>query len=240
MGHGRFFRGDSTQLQMLTAYADFIYNKLGITKAAIYYVQSDWGVAVYDEFIGQFGKYGGEVVHSDMFALETKDFNASLARFAQIQDQYELFFLAGHITEASLIVNQMRRLGITKPLITNNSLQMQQYLDIVGENAEGQMLLSYFAESGNTERFEAFRQKFEQKTGNKVDTHAFNTTDLIQVMFEAMRHSGNDRDRFVEEMHKIKDFEGLQTKITMLSNGDMDKPFTPVIVKDGKFVVLSK
>ena len=240
MGEGRFFRGDSTQVQMMTAYADFLVNKMGVTKVAMYYVQSDWGVAVYDSFIEEFGKLGGKVVYSDMFPLGTKDFTPSLSKFKEHDSEYEVFFLAGHITEASLIVNQMRKLGIDKPLITNNSLQMQEYLDIVGENAEGQILLGYFAETGNTDRFEEFRKNFEERFGTKVDTHAFNTTDLILVMFEALRNSGADREKFVEEMHKIKDFQGLQTKITMLENGDMDKPFTPVVVKDGKFVVWTK
>ena len=59
-------------------------------------------------------------------------------------------------------------------------------------------------------------------------------------MFEALRHSGNDREKFVAEMHKIKDFQGLQTKISILENGDMEKPFTPIVVKDGKWTVWEK
>ena len=38
---------------------------------------------------------------------------------------------------------------------------MKEYLDIVGENAEGQIILSYFADEGNTERFEQFRAAYE-------------------------------------------------------------------------------
>lgn len=239
MGEGRFFRGDSTQAQMMEAYSDFIYNDLGVKKIAAYYVQSDWGVAVYEQLEKYYTKLGGEIVYSDLFPPETKDFSASLAKFKD--KDFELFFMGAMITEGSLIVNQMRKLGIKQPLLTNNSLMMKEYLDIVGENAEGQMILSYFADKGNTEKFEKFRTAYEAKyPGKFVDTHAFNTYDLVSVMFEAIRHSGNDRQKFVEEMHKIKDFQGLQTKISMLDNGDMDKPFTPIVVKDGKWVVWEK
>lgn len=239
LGQGYFFRGDSTQAQMMEAYSKFMYNELGVRKIAAYYVQNDWGVAVYEQLEKFFTELGGEIVYSDLFPENTKDFSAPLAKFKD--KDFELFFMAAMITEGSLIVNQMRKLGIDQPLITNNSLMMKEYLDIVGENAEGQIILSYFADEGNTERFEQFRAAYEGKyPGKTVDTHAFNTYDLMSVIFEALRHSGNDREKFVEEMHKIKDFQGLQTKITMLENGDMDKPFTPIVVKNGKWVVWEK
>ncbi len=239
LGEGYFFRGDSTQEQMMEAYSNFMYNDLGVRKIAAYYVQSDWGIAVYEQLERFFTALGGEIVYADLFPLETKDFSAPLAKFKD--KDFELFFLASMITEGSLIVNQMRKLGIDQPLLTNNSLMMKEYLDIVGDNAEGQMLLSYFADEGNTEKFEKFRAAYESKyPGKSVDTHAFNTYDLISVMFEALRHSGNDREKFVAEMHKIKDFQGLQTKISILENGDMEKPFTPIVVKDGKLTVWEK
>ncbi|HHX24694.1 MAG: ABC transporter substrate-binding protein [Tepidanaerobacteraceae bacterium] len=239
LGEGYFFRGDSTQEQMMEAYSNFMYNDLGVRKIAAYYVQSDWGIAVYEQLERFFTALGGEIVYADLFPLETKDFSAPLAKFKD--KDFELFFLASMITEGSLIVNQMRKLGIDQPLLTNNSLMMKEYLDIVGDNAEGQMLLSYFADEGNTEKFEKFRAAYESKyPGKSVDTHAFNTYDLISVMFEALRHSGNDREKFVAEMHKIKDFQGLQTKISILENGDMEKPFTPIVVKDGKWTVWEK
>ena len=98
-------------------------------------------------------------------------------------------------------------------------------------------MLSFFAQSGNTEKFETWRKEYEARYKTKVDTHAFNTTDLIHVMFEALKASGPDRAKFTQAMHNIKDFQGLQTKISILDNGDMKKPFTPVIVKNGIFEV---
>ena len=140
LGEGYFFRGDSTQEQMMEAYSNFMYNDLGVRKIAAYYVQSDWGIAVYEQLERFFTALGGEIVYADLFPLETKDFSAPLAKFKD--KDFELFFLASMITEGSLIVNQMRKLGIDQLLLTNNSLMMKEYLDIVGDNAEGQMLLS--------------------------------------------------------------------------------------------------
>ena len=148
--------------------------------------------------------------------------------------------LVAHLNEASLLVNQIRKLGIDKQILSNNSLQDQVYVDNVGENCEGQILLSYFGASGNTPEFEAWKEAYESKYGEPIDSHAFNSTDLIQVMFEAMRHSGNDREKFVEEMHKIKDFQGLTAKITMEENGDMNKPFSAFEIVNGEFVAWQK
>ena len=134
----------------------------------------------------------------------------------------------------------MRALGIDKTILSNNSLQDQVYVDNVGENCEGQILLSYFGASGNPETFETWKEAYETRFNEPVDSHAFNTIDLIRVMFEAMKTSGNDRDAFVEAMHNVKDFDGLTTKITMEENGDMTKPFDAFVIENGEFVKWTK
>lgn len=240
MGEGRFFRGDSTTRQMCTYFADFIINDMALTKVAMYYEQTDWGQGMYDEFAAAFTERGGEIVYYDVFQTDQKDFNASLTKFKEIDADYDLFFLCAHINEASLLVNQMRKLGIEKTILSNNSLQDQVYIDNVGANCEGQILLSYFGASGNTDTFEEWKAAYEAKYEEPVDSHAFNTTDLIRVMFAAMEISGNDREAFVEAMHSIADFDGLTTKITMEENGDMNKPFSAFMVQDGQFVAWNK
>ena len=240
MGEGRFFRGDSTTRQMCTYFADFVIDQMGLTRVAMYYEQSDWGQGMFDEFKAAFEEKGGEIVYNDIFQIDQKDFNASLTKFKEIDDDYDLFFLCAHLNEASLLVNQMRALGIEKTILSNNSLQDQVYIDNVGENCEGQILLSYFGASGNPESFETWKEAYETAYDEPVDSHAFNTTDLIRVMFEAMKTSGNDRDAFVEAMHNVKDFDGLTTKITMEENGDMTKPFDAFVIENGEFVKWTK
>ena len=115
----------------------------------------------------KFTELGGEIVYSDLFPENTKDFSAPLAKFKD--KDFELFFMAAMITEGSLIVNQMRKLGIDQPLITNNSLMMKEYLDIVGENAEGQIILSYFADEGNTEDLNNSVQLMKEISGKTVE-----------------------------------------------------------------------
>jgi branched-chain amino acid transport system substrate-binding protein len=236
MGQGRFFRGDSTTRQMCTYFADFVINKMGLKRVAMYYEQSDWGQGMYNEFVAAFEALGGEVVYNDVFQVDQKDFNASLSKFKEKDADYDLFFLVAHLNEASLLVNQLRKLGIEKTILSNNSLQDQVYLDNVGENAEGQILLSYYGAAGNTDTFEQWKTEYETRFNEKVDSHAFNTTDLIRVMFEAMKTSGDDREAFVAAMHSIKDFQGLTTSITMEENGDMTKPFSAFVVEGGEFV----
>lgn len=240
MGEGKFFRGDSTTRQMCTYFADFVVNQMGVTKVAMYYEQSDWGQGMYDEFVAAFEERGGEVTYNDMFQVDQKDFTASLSKFKEKDAEYDLFFLVAHLNEASLLVNQMRKLGIEKTILSNNSLQDQVYIDNVGENSEGQILLSYYGASGNTETFENWKIEYEARFSEAVDSHAFNTTDLIRVMIEAMKTSGNDREAFVEAMHGIADFEGLTTSITIEENGDMRKPFSAFMVQNGEFVAWSK
>lgn len=236
LGEGRFFRGDATTRQMCTYFADFIIKQMKNTKVAMYYEQSDWGQGMFDEFKAEFQKLGGEIVHQDVFQIDQKDFSASLTRFKEKEDEYELFFLVAHLNEASLLVNQLRKLGIEKTILSNNSLQDQVYVENVGKNGEGQILLSYYGASGNTERFESWKKEYESRYSEPVDSHAFNTTDLFTVMVEAMKKSGNNREKFVEEMHKIADFDGLTTKISMEENGDMNKPLSAFVVKNGEFV----
>ena len=237
MGNGWFFRGDATTRQMCTYFADFIYDKMEITKIGMYYEQSDWGKGMYNEFKKAFEAKGGQIVVEDVFQVEQKDFNASLSKFKAADADYDLFFLVAHVNEASLLVNQMRNLGITKEIVSNNSLQDPTYIKNVGENAEGQIMLSYFGTNGNTESFDAWKTAYETRWDKKVETHSFNCTDLIRVMFEAIKVSGGtSREEFVKAMHQTKDFPGLQTNITIEENGDMRKPFTPFMIKNGEFI----
>jgi branched-chain amino acid transport system substrate-binding protein len=237
MGNGWFFRGDATTRQMTSYFADFVYDKMGIKKVGMYYEQSDWGQGMYDEFKKAFEAKGGQIVIQDVFQVDQKDFNASLSKFKAADANYYLFVLNAHLNEGSLLVNQMRNLGITKEILSNNSLQDPTYIKNVGENSEGQIMLSYFGSHGNSDKFEAWKTAYEARWGKKVETHSFNCTDLIHVMFEAIKNSGGtSREGFVKAMHEIKDFPGLQTNITIEENGDMLKPFTPFMIKGGEFV----
>ena len=120
-------------------------NDLDLKKFAILYaVNSDYSVGLRDFFKEAVAKKGGEIVAEESYAEKSdKDFNGQLTKIKNAMP--DAIFVPGYYTEAGLIANQARRLGIDVPLIGGDGWDSDVLLQSGGKAIEGCYFTNHYA-----------------------------------------------------------------------------------------------
>ena len=238
------FGGALTMVQQQEISAQFITSQLGYTRGILMAPNHENGRVMHENFERFFTQYGGELVAVEFFEEGTRDFRPQLTRLRNLDADF--ITLSGTLADLSVLVNQIRELRIDLPFISGNTLMMPEYLDIVGENAEGHIMLSFFSPAtDNPPAFEAFRSGLAAR-GVNIEAHSFNAADImlmLQVILEEIGDSGaaanttDIRNMIRDAIPGRQGVQGLVLVYDYDASGQMFKPMVPVIVRNGEFVL---
>ncbi|MEL7648922.1 MAG: ABC transporter substrate-binding protein [Sedimentibacter sp.] len=215
-----------------------ILKEEGYNKVSVIYDNSDYGKGVSDVFTKSFTDLGGEVLFNETYlGGQDKDFSLILTKIKN--SDTEVIVLVSYYTEASLIIQQARNLGIKAPFYASDSLYTDDFLTLAGEAAEGTHVVCYFHESDPSEAAQEFVKKFEAKYNKKVDSWSPYVYDAMKVMADAINRAGStDGTAIRDAIAATADFQGA-TGVTNFQGArePVGKDLIILIVKDGKYVV---
>ena len=145
------------------AMAEFIYQKLGYTKAAILYNQDDsYSSGLYDAFKKRWTELGGSISADTSFAKAATDFNAQLTKIAG--SDAEFLFLPIYAEKAAQIIIAANEKNIKLPLLGCDGLDgILNYL--TGNNVklvEGLIYYTPFLASDPSEKVQSFVAKYKK------------------------------------------------------------------------------
>lgn len=215
-----------------------ILKEEGYNKVSVIYDNSDYGKGVSDVFTKSFTDLGGEVLFNETYlGGQDKDFSLILTKIKN--SDTEVIVLVSYYTEASLIIQQARNLGIKAPFYASDSLYTDDFLTLAGEAAEGTHVVCYFHESDPSEAAQEFVKKFEAKYNKKVDSWSPYVYDAMKVMADAINRAGStDGTAIRDAIAATADFQGA-TGVTNFQGArePVGKDLIILIVKDGKYVI---
>ena len=123
--------------------ADYAFNVLGLTSAAVMHDNSDYGLGLAQVFNDHFESLGGEITSFEGIQVGDTDFRAALTQVSV--DAPEIIFFGGYATEAGLITQQMDEVGLSDAyFMSDDGSFSEQYLDAAGAAGEG-ALISFVA-----------------------------------------------------------------------------------------------
>lgn len=233
------FRNTPTQAIETTAYADYVYNELGIRTVAILNVNDDWGNNIASIFTAKFEELGGEVVSAENFIPnQTTDFTPMISK-AKAADP-EAFFPIAYYGDSGNILKQADGLDFDVQIILSSSTLKQELLDLAGPQAEGAFLMNAFSPDINTDRFKEVMAKYEEATGKAGDAFVMQTYDVVMQLAAAIELAGSaDSPAIRDALAGMTDYECLAGTYSMNELGDAVRPLQPIKVIDGKFVNLN-
>jgi branched-chain amino acid transport system substrate-binding protein len=210
----------------------------GYNKATVIYDNSDYGKGVSDVFTNSFTELGGEVLLNESYiGGQDKDFSLILTKVKN--SDTEVIVLISYYTEASLIIQQARNLGIDAPFYASDSLYTDDFLKLAGDAANGVHVVCYFHESDPSEAAQEFVKKFEAKYNKKVDSWSPYAYDAMYVMADAINRAGTTDGPAVRDA--IAATEGLQgaTGVTNFKGArePVGKDLIILVVENGEYVV---
>lgn len=222
--------------------ANYVKEKLGLSRVAIFYDNDDYGIGLKDAFVNEAKRIGLEIAGTEAYERDTADFRPQLVRFKQLNP--EAIFMSGLYTQAAQIAAQSRELGMSTQLLGADGLLSSDYIKIGGEATEGTILSCPFLFELGGKKAEGFVARFKQEYLMEPDAWAALTYDATGIAALAIEKAGRDRkairDHLAAMITPETGYDGVTGLTFFDANGDCKKTIHVAMVKEGKFVPAPK
>jgi branched-chain amino acid transport system substrate-binding protein len=142
--------------------ANFAKNSLKANRVAMLTdVAAPYSVGLAGFFREPFTANGGTLVAEQKFSSGDKDFKAQLTAIKAANP--EAIFVPGYYTEAALITQQARQLGITVPLFGGDGWEAPELLQIGGSAMEGTYYSTHYSAEDTAPAVQEFVKKFRAR-----------------------------------------------------------------------------
>ena len=215
----RIYSSDDYDGQVM---AEYIFNKLHKTKAAIIIINNDYGIGVKNTFTKRFNAMNGEVVLSEFYAQGQTDFRNIILKIKNSSP--EVLYIVGNPTENGNLVKQLKELNVNIPLTGNISFEHESFLT-VAKNAFGSVIFSApFLNIDSDKVFvKSFVSQYMKNFDNKPDVAASLGYDAANIILTVLVESDFNVTQVKENLYKVKNFDGITGNMTFDANGDVLK-----------------
>lgn len=218
--------------------ANFAARTLKVTRVAVLTdVKSDYSVGLSRDFKAPFVKNGGTILAEQNYSGGDKDFKAQLTAIKAANP--EAIFVPGYYTEAGLIAQQARQLGITVPLFGGDGWESSKLIEIGGKAIEGSFFSTHFSPEETSPTAKNFVTKFKEKYKELPDAMAALGYDSAMILADAIKRAGTtDGPKLRDALAATKNFTAVTGSITLDENRNASKAAVILTVRDGhlKFV----
>jgi branched-chain amino acid transport system substrate-binding protein len=205
---------------------------LGFRKAAILYVNSDYGVGLKIVFSEQFPKLGGKITIAEAFEMGDTDFRSQLTKIKQSKP--DVIFIPGNAKELGLILRQIKQQDIRNQIIATDSFLESTVLKIAGKAAENVIFTTLQENKDSIQQ--DFDKKYKDKYGTEPGLLESLGYDGLRVLSLAISKGGENPDSIKNALYSIKDYHGVTGRISFDQNGDISGSFAVKEVRDGKII----
>lgn len=222
--------------------ANYVKEKLGLNRIAVFYDNDDYGIGLKDAFVNEAERIGLKIVGTESYERDTTDFRSQLTKFKQLNP--EAIFMSGLYTQAAQIAAQSRELGMSTQLLGADGILSSDYIKIGGKATEETILSCPFLFELGGKKAEEFVNRFKEEYQMEPDAWAALTYDAVGIAATAIEKAGQNRKAIRDHLASMTTPETGYDGVTGLTyfdaNGDCKKPIHVAIVKEGKFVPAAK
>ena len=208
-----------------------------ITNVAVLVAQSPNSLTYSENFIKEFENLGGKIVFSTEYLPEEVDFKTEIMKIKN--SKAEAVYLATSVgVDGIVIVKQLVELGFEGLVTGSNALESEDFLIGAGDAAEGVLLTSPKFDIENPE-IQDYRIKYNSLYGKDSSPYAANSYDAVYILKDAIISCGGDDDTACirDYIYGIKDYFGISGITTFNEDGDVIKPISIKVVRNGEFVL---
>jgi branched-chain amino acid transport system substrate-binding protein len=218
--------------------ADYTVKDLGLKRLAVLHLNTDWGRTTKDLFVKAAEGLGAQVVATEGYLPEEKDFRSTLVRVRDANP--DALVLVSYYADGALITQQARTSGLTQAIVASGSVYSPKFLELAGDAANGVFTNTNFYPTDPRPEVQNFVTKFKAKYNEEPDSFAAGAYDTIVLVGAVIKQGGPDRKAIHDTLATIKDVPSvIYGKVTFDPNTRrISGPKSiNIIVKDGKFAL---
>ena len=218
-GGEHFFRiipSDKLACQQLSAKAI----NMGFKRAAVVYINDEWGNGLKTEFEPEYKRLGGEIVTTVETGKGQDLFQPVIASIKSRKPQLILLFI--YPREAALLVKEARRQQMDVAFMGTDNLTGSEVTEVGGDAVQGVMYVVPKA-TNDSERSEHFKQLYAQKFGPGKEPPLFTALgyDAVHLMATAIEDSAGDVGKAKQVLENIK-YVGATGPITFSPDHELN------------------
>jgi branched-chain amino acid transport system substrate-binding protein len=225
-----------------TAIARFVA-KSGKKKAAIIYVQDDFGQGSANGVEGLLKAAGVEVVAKEAYGARDNDMQAQLAKIKNAAPEYIVGF--SYVRDGALVFKGRTSLGMTNiPVVTSGATVLPPTLALLDPaDLEGvSSTTDAFLDPAADPMIKSYVERFEARFKLRPDPFGSCYYDGALMLAEALRKVGPDREKIRAELAKIRGWKGVTQTYSADETGNLAHATTLVQFKKGtkEFALIEK
>lgn len=239
------FRVTPTDLEFSPALAGHA-RRLGLGRAAVLYVNDDYGQGVMTTFQGEFQRRNGQVVSADPFLPAVMERGTELDPYLMraMGRGADALVIGGQAAEGLKIIQAARRLGFRGQILGSDGLTG---VKDAGAAAEGVFVSSAFLPDRADTASQRFVQDYRKLYNTLPDHRGAMTYDIVYLLRNAIREAGTDRRALRDHVARIGSqggppaHPGVSGPIAFDENGDVrGKPVMVGVVRRGQLVTAAR
>src|ERR1700690_1163813 len=239
-GNKFLFRTSFGQQSSMPKVAKYINDELKAKSVAIVWVNNDFGKGGRDVKPRELARYGIKVAADLSTEAGQADFAADVSKIKAANPDAVFIYL--NEEESARILKELRRQGVTAPLIGETTLVGQKVVELAGGAANGARGHVGLTTDAPVDLVQAFREKFVKKYNYIPDHNGIKGYLAIYMIKAATEKMGKvDAKALAANLHgltvKAANEPGILMDVTFDQNGDIDRQGFLVEIVGGKQVV---
>jgi len=183
------FRSMTSDTQQGSVMGQYVVNKLGAKKIAIIDDRSAYGQGLADEFEKAVKTAGGKVLKREYTNDKATDFSAILTTIKSIHP--DIIYYGGADAQSAPMAKQLKRLGISAPLVSGEMTKTPDFLKIAGAEAEGTIASLAGLPLDKMPKGNDYASRYKARFKQDVATYSPYGYDATRVMITAMEKANS-------------------------------------------------
>jgi branched-chain amino acid transport system substrate-binding protein len=236
-GNPFIFRTSFTQDTAMPKVARYLATKLKARTIALIYVNNDFGKGGRESLAKALEPLGAKVVADISTEQSQVDFSAAVLKARQ--SGADAVFVYTNEEEAARALRELRKQGVTQPIVGETVLTSQKVIELAGEAANGAVAHVGLTVDAPIAGVRAFRAKFEKDYKSTPDHNGIKGYTGVYIMKAAIEKVGKvDRKLVAHALHGLKisaaEQPGVLMDVSIDANGDLDRASFLTEVRNGK------
>ena len=238
--NGNVFRACFTDPFQGVKMADYAYEKLGYTKAAVIFKKgADYNEGLAENFVNEFESLGGTIVDQESYSEGDVDFKTQLTTI--LGKDPETVFCPNYYEEVGQILSQAESVGLTVPIQGGDGWD-----GLEGYACNDQLKATYFcanyAKGSNAEFEDAYKAEYGQEYPNGFSPLGYDAAKTIVYGLQAAEDAGleagtDDYKQAVIDAIASGTIDGITGTFTFDEHHDPVKQTAILTYVDGKPVL---
>jgi branched-chain amino acid transport system substrate-binding protein len=239
-GNKFLFRTSFGQQSSMPKVAKYVNDEVKAKSVAVVWVNNDFGRGGRDVITKEFAGHGIKVAADISTEAGQADFAADVSKIKAANPDAVFIYL--NEEESARILKELKRQGVTVPLIGETTLVGQKVIELAGDAANGARGHVGLTTDAPVELIKQFRDKFVKKYNYVPDHNGIKGYLAIYMIKATTEKMGKvDPKAFADALHgftiRAADEPGILMDVTFDQNGDIDRQGFLVEVVEGKQVV---